>query len=419
MNERLLQFIWQYQHFNKNMLQTTDDQPIQVIFPGLPNNNQGPDFLNAKVKIGDTTWAGSIELHINSSDWQLHKHSSDDNYRNVILHVVWNNDCEPGLAFPALELRTIVSKLLLHKYEEMMRSVKFIPCENSIGRVNDIVVMAWKERMMIERLEQKAQYIESLLVANNRHWEETCWWLLARNFGAKVNSDSFEMMARQLPLKILARHKGRLLKLEALLMGQAGLLKRRVVDEYPVMLQQEYNFLKKKYGFPENPVAVHLLRMRPANFPGIRLSQLAAVLEQTLHLFTMILDANEPAEIEKLFQVKASAYWDTHYVFDEKVNAAEKMLGKEMMKNIFINTIVPLLYTYGHSGNGETYKKKALMWMEKTGPETNRITKGFVNMGISNVTAFDSQALIQLKDKYCDQKLCLQCAVGNKILHNT
>ena len=251
LNERLLQFIWQFQYFNKNELATTNAEPVQVINPGQNNSNQGPDFGNAKIIIGATTWAGSVELHINTSDWQRHKHQDDKNYNNVILHVVWEDDGSRNtvpannernsvpLSVPILELKSRVAKILLQRYEELMNSTSFIPCEKSIALVPDITWKSWKERLLAERLIRKAAIVETYLQQNNHHWEETFWWLLARNFGMKVNGDAFEAVARSLPLTILAKHKNQIHQLEALLLGQAGLLNQNFEEDYPILLQKK------------------------------------------------------------------------------------------------------------------------------------------------------------------------------------
>ncbi|MEP7163713.1 MAG: DUF2851 family protein [Ferruginibacter sp.] len=416
MTERLLQYIWQFQHFNSGLLQTTAEQSLQVIQPGNYNTNQGPDFLNAKIKIADTIWAGSIELHINTSDWQLHNHSNDKNYSNVILHVVWNDDQDLQLSFPTLELQNRVSKLLLKKYDELMQGTKFIPCEDQVRLVNEITLISWKERLLVERLQQKAQYIETLLQLNNGHWEETFWWILARNFGAKINCDAFEKIAQSIPMNVLAKHKQQLQQLEALLMGQAGLLEKDFEEDYPIMLQKEYRFLQKKYRLNKVHVPVYFLRMRPANFPSIRLAQLAALIQQSQHLFSSIKGSGNSKEVVQLFSITANDYWHYHYVFDEAGSFKKKALGSQMVQNIMINTVIPVLYAYGYFNNSELYKNKALKWMEEVAAESNSITRGFELLGIENRTAFDSQALIQLKNEYCDLKRCLQCAIGNKIL---
>ena len=419
MTERLLQYIWQFQYFNKSSLQTTDAQSIQVINPGSCNTNQGPDFLNAKIKIDDTIWAGSVELHINTSNWQQHDHSNDKNYDNVILHVVWNDDADLKLTFPTLELKNIVPKLLLKKYENLMQDAQFIPCEKQIHNAEALLMVSWKERLLIERLQQKTIYIENLLVKAKMHWEEVFWWMLARNFGIKMNSDAFEKMAQSISINILSKHKAQLIQLEALLMGQVGLLENEFEEDYPVMLQKEYRFLQQKYKLIKVQAPLYFLRMRPANFPTIRLAQLASLIQQSDHLFSKIKETIDFHEVEKLFSVTANDYWHYHYVFNEISSLKKKTLGKQMINNILINTVVPVLFAYGYFNNIELYKNKALQWMTNIAAEKNSITKAFESLGIENKTAGDSQALIQLKNEYCDHKRCLQCAIGNKILKET
>ncbi|MEO6489133.1 MAG: DUF2851 family protein [Ferruginibacter sp.] len=415
MTERLLQYIWQFQYFNKNGLCTIDDQVLSIIHPGTYNVNQGPDFLNGKIKVGDTLWAGSIELHINTSDWQQHRHSSDKNYKNVILHVVWKNDVRLEL-FPTLELQPIVSKLLLTKYSALLDNAQFIPCEKQLCNVDLLTVTVWKERLVIERLQQKVSYIDGLLKQNNYHWEETFWWMLARNFGIKINSDVFEKIAQTIPVNILAKHKAQLLQVEAILMGQAGLLDKNFKEDYPIMLQKEYRFLQKKYKFKRVSEPLFFLRMRPSNFPTIRLAQLAVMVHEGKQLFSQVKDIHHLPDVEKLFVVTANDYWHYHYVFDELSAYKKKTTGKQMVDNIIVNTVVPLLFSYGYFNTNEELKNKALDWLRNVTAESNSITNSFRTLGIENASAWDSQALLYLKKEYCGNKRCLQCAIGNEIL---
>ncbi|MDQ6723023.1 MAG: DUF2851 family protein [Thermoproteota archaeon] len=421
MNENLLQYIWKFQYFNKNELATTVDESLQIIHPGNFNTNQGPDFLAAKIKIGNTIWAGSIELHAKSSDWKLHKHSADKNYKNIILHVVWEDDANMNLSFPTLELQSRVSKLLLAKYEELMKASYFIPCEKMIYQADEIIWTSWKERLLAERLQNKSQIIFQYLNENNNHWEETFWWLIAKNFGIKVNSDAFEKIARSLSINILAKHKNQIHQTEAFLFGQAGFLENDPLaigfkEDYPKLLQKEYRFLKAKYKLQPIKIPLHFLRMRPSNFPTVRLAQLAVLINQSLHLFSKIKESNSLKEVKDLLNVTANDYWHYHYMFDEPSSFKIKKLGDQMINNILINTIVPLLFAYGHVNNEALYKDKAIQWLEQIQAESNTITNGYTIIGIANKNAFDSQALIQLKNEYCNQKRCLECAIGNKII---
>ena len=420
MKEKLLQYIWQFQYLNKNELAAVNGEPLQIIHQGNFNTSQGPDFSEARIKIGNTIWAGNIELHIKSSDWNLHNHSSDKNYGNVVLHVVWQHDKEIKDAaennLPTLELQSRVSKLLLNKYEELMNAPSFIPCEKQIHSINELTLTSWKQRLLAERLETKSAIIFEFLQQNNFHWEETFWWLIAKNFGIKVNSESFEKIARSIPVSILAKHKNQIHQLEALLFGQAGLLENNFEEDYPLMLQKEYRFYKKKYKFEQPHVQLFFLRMRPANFPTIRLAQLATLIHKSSHLFSKIIEIVSIAEIKQLLNITANDYWHYHYVFDETSAFKKKKLGEQMMNNILINTVVPILFAYGLHHNEEKYKEKAITWLEEIAAEKNVITKGFETLQFSNKNSFDSQAYIQLKNEYCNNKRCLECSIGNSLL---
>ncbi len=415
MTEKLLQFIWQFQYFNKSELVSDSGETVKIIFPGQDNTNQGPDFKNAKIKIQKTLWVGNVELHLKTSDWFKHHHQSDKNYANVILHVVWENDSTANQV-PVVELKSRVSKILLQRYEELMNSSSFIPCEKMIHSVRDIIWKSWKERLLAERLLRKAKIVETYLQQNNYHWEETFWWLLARNFGMKVNTDAFEAMARSIPLTILSRQKNQIHQLEALLLGQAGLLEDKFEEDYPQLLQREYDFQKNKHKLKPSPVPLFFLRMRPGNFPTIRLAQLAMLVHDSAHLFSKIKDTNSIKDVKQLFDVTANDYWHYHYRFDEASSFKKKKLGDAMIDNIIINTVCPVLFAYGNYHDENNYKEKALKWLEQTTAETNSITKGFLKLNLENKNAYDSQALIELKNEYCNKKRCLECSVGNYLL---
>ncbi len=263
MTEKLLQFIWQFQYFNLSDIKLQSDENLRIIFPGNFNTNQGPDFLEARIYIDNTLWVGSVELHINSSDWNKHAHNADKNYDNVILHVVWKNDESlTSKNIPELVLHNRVSKILLKKYEELMSNKFFVPCEKNISSVSDIIWIFWKERLSVERLQKKSKIIEAYLSQNKNHWEETLWWMMAKNFGIKINAEAFEAIAKSVSINILAKHKNNIHQLEALLLGQASLLENNFTEDYPIMLQKEYFFLKKKHRLSPINQPVHFLRMR-------------------------------------------------------------------------------------------------------------------------------------------------------------
>ncbi|HZI54152.1 MAG TPA: DUF2851 family protein [Chitinophagaceae bacterium] len=445
MTERLLQFIWQFQYFSKSDLVTANGELVQIINPGLFNTNQGPDFLNARIVIGAATWAGTVELHLKTSDWNKHGHQEDKNYANVILHVVWENDGDRNpvpvnensdsvpadkrnrvsLSVPVIELKNRVAKLLLQRYEELMLSTSFIPCEKNIAGIRDITWKSWKERLLAERLLRKSALAETFLRQNNYHWEETFWWLLARNFGMKVNADAFESIARSISLNVLAKYKNQIHRLEALLFGQAGLLEKEFLstdssseNDYPILLQKEYRFLQKKYNLRTVPIPLYSLRMRPENFPSVRLAELAMLVHESAHLFSKIKEPASVNEIKKYFEVTANDYWHYHYQFSETSPYKKKKVGVSMVDNIIINTVAPLLFTFGSYHNENGYKDRAIQCLEEIQAEKNPITKGFKELNIEIKNARDSQALIELKNEYCNKKRCLECGIGNAVLRN-
>jgi hypothetical protein len=415
MNEQLLQFIWQFGYFNGTSLCTVANEPLQIIHKGTFNTNQGPDFINAKIRIDSTLLAGTIEVHVKSSDWKKHRHTGDRNYKNVVLHVVYEND-EKESEIPVLELHSRIAKTVLTKYASLMSSQAFIPCETMMQNVPEITLSLWKDRLVAERLIRKAKIVEDYLLQNKQHWEESFWWLLARNFGTKINADAFEAVAKSIPVNILAKHKNQLQQLEALLLGQAGLLQENFEDAYTILLQKEYKFLSTKYKLKPVHIPVHFLRMRPVNFPTIRLAQLAALVQNSVHLFSKILEEPLLRNVRKWFQVEANDFWHYHYTLNETSAYKKKVIGADMVENILINTIAPVLFAYGTLHQEQQIKDKAIRWLEEAKAEKNSITKGFQALGLPLLSAMDSQAFIELKTQYCNHKRCLNCAVGTKLL---
>ncbi|MGZ5190058.1 MAG: DUF2851 family protein, partial [Flavisolibacter sp.] len=285
-NEKLLQFIWQNQYFNRSELFSVKGEKIDILSPGKINFNQGPDFLEAQIKIDNTVFVGSVELHLQTSMWEDHGHSSDINYKNVILHVVLVHDKDLLLNIPVLELQPRISKILLERYDGLMHAPELIACSKSISEIKEIIWTGWKDRLVAERLFRKSKMIFDYNEQNQFHWEETFWWMLAKNFGMKINSEAFEALAKSLPLTIIGKHKHQVIQIESLLFGQAGLLNTKFREDYPKMLQREYRFLKKKYSLQPIHIPVHFLRMRPGNFPTIRLAQLAGLINNSAHLFS-------------------------------------------------------------------------------------------------------------------------------------
>ncbi len=421
MKEDLLHFLWRTRRFEQSGLRTTEGEPLEILSPGNHNTHAGPDFLDARLRIGDTAWAGNVEMHLNASEWLRHGHQGDTAYGNVILHVVLDED-QPvlrndGSRIPCLEMRNLVLPGIAATYQRLLHNEHWIPCHNLFHTVPAITRSLWLDRMLVERLEQKTTAIRTALERNGGDWEETFYQILARNFGLKVNAEPFEMLARSLPQRILARHKDNLPQLEALLFGQSGLLPDATEEDYPLALKKEYDFLRKKYSLtPLEAAQWRFLRLHPGNFPTIRLAEFARLTAQSAHLFSRILEVEKQADIEALFTLKLGGYWLTHYTFGNESPKKNKSLGKEAIRLLTINTIVPFLFLYGKMRGEEAHKDKALQLLEALPPERNAILDGWQRLGVEPPSAYQTQGLLQLKNIYCDAKRCLECGIGAILL---
>lgn len=419
LTEQLLHFIWQFGYFNKSSLTTTSGEPVQIKYCGSYNQNSGPDFLNAQLIIGNTQWAGNVELHLKSSDWKAHRHCSNPAYNNVVLHVVWEHDGFEVNAIPTLELKRRVSRLLLERYNSLMNSRQFIPCAGSIHTVKPIIWLAWKERLLTERLMAKVERLQPALTGSKNNWEEVLWQQIAKYAGGTVNRDAFESIASILPIGLLQKYRHHPLKIEALLLGTAGLLQHtQLPDDYYQQLTAEYLFLQKKHSLQQCPFPVQFMRMRPSGFPTLRLAQLATLVAQVPHLFDTCLNAENPVNVIDVLKVKAPGYWDTHFQFGKETNNSKKVIGTALATSILINAVVPVMFAYAAGGGKEGFKEKATRWLQLLEPEANSIVQNFTALGVPADHAFDSQALLQLKTFYCDARQCLQCSVGNYLLKN-
>lgn len=420
MTEDFLQFIWEQRLLENDNLETTDGEKVEVVDPGARNTDSGPDFFNAKVRIEDTLWVGNIEIHRNSSDWMRHHHDSDGAYDSIILHVVDHFDKpihrKSGSTIPALVLTYPAH--LLENYRHLLAARTWIPCQARFYAIDPFVLKIGFNRLMIERLQDKTNEILERLALNQNNWNETFYQFLARNFGFKTNAVPFELLAKSLPVSILGKHKNNLQQLEALLFGQSGLLNQELFgDDYFLNLRTEYEFLSKKYGL--KPVAGHLwkfLRLRPVNFPTVRIAQLAALIHQSSGLFSEIIETEQLNQLQKLFDVRASAYWDHHYKFSSLSRKSSKHLGDNAVNNLIVNTVVPFLFVYGEQNNKHFLKDRALEWLDQLPAETNSIITKWEGLGVQPQSAFETQALLQLKNRYCAEKRCLKCHVGNKII---
>lgn len=423
MNEEFLHYVWKFQLFNQQQLTANKGESLDIIKSGSHNTDAGPDFFNARIRLNTTEWAGNIEIHVNASDWKKHNHQHDKAYSNVILHVVYEADeiiyRNTGEPIPTLELKERISQKIYNHYLQFKGSKDWIPCQKQIEKVPVLVVNSTLDRLLLERLERKASTITDSLKLNNNNWEETFYRHLARNFGFKTNAEPFELLAKFLPLSYLGKHKNNLLQIEALLFGQAGLLEQHFNDKYLQTLQNEYVFLKHKFNL--TPVAAHLwkfLRLRPANFPTIRIAQFAGLVFNATHLFSKILETEKLEHLKKLINTDVSDYWQSHYTFDKLSLAKSKQIGEEALNNILINTVVPFLFVYGKSKNEEKYIDRAIQFLEQIQGENNAIIKNFKTLKLPVKTAHSTQALLQLKNEYCTNKKCLHCSIGNYLLKN-
>lgn len=423
MSEEFLHYIWKFRLFDQLELETIAGEAIEIVKVGEHNFDSGPDFFNSKIKIGKTLWAGNVEVHINSSDWKKHFHQKDKAYDNIILHVVHNADEQlfrkSGDGIPTIEIKNRIDNKIYQNYLNFKSSSDWIPCEKQINRVPDLIINSTIDRLLLERLERKSTSIVESLKLNKNNWEETFYQHFARNFGFKINAEPFELLAKSIPSIVLAKHKNSLLQIEGLLFGQAGLLDQHYEDNYIQQLQNEYVFLKQKFKLQS--IGSHLwkyLRLRPVNFPTIRITQFANLIFKSSHLFSKIIETESYEKLKELMNVDVSDYWETHYVIDKVSKFKTKQLGEEAINNIIINTIVPFLFVYGKQKGDEKYIERALQFLEQIKGEQNSIIKKWAGLKLPVKNAYSTQALLQLKNEYCSKKKCLSCSIGNYLLKN-
>lgn len=429
MQEDFLHYVWQHQYFDKTDLRTTDGKPISVLRPGFRNSDAGPDFLNARLQLGEVEWNGAVEIHLKASDWHRHQHQTDLKYDQVVLHVVYQADqvvCRTnGSEVPTLELASRLATGLLHTYNELLlrpAPAEMLPCAPLLPAVPAITRTSMVERALLERVEQKAAAVAELhhnLLASD--WEATAYHALAAAFGFQKNSEPLARLARALPLAVLRRHRHDLRQLEALLFGQAGFLadaqSKPATDDYLVGLQTEFAFLQHKYSLHGTALSAHewnFLRLRPANFPTVRLAQLAAVLHARPALFDALLTAADVPTLLRFLQAPASEYWRSHF----RPGAPGKVpgLGKGSAYLLITNVVVPLRVAYArHIGQPEMVEN-AVALLSQLPAEHNHITDYYAAHGFSHRTTADSQGLLALNRGYCVPRRCVHCAIGSRIL---
>ena len=420
--ERMLQYIWKHRLFSEADLVTTEGEPAFVIDTGISNTDAGPDFFNAKVRIGNTVWVGNIEIHNRSSDWFHHQHQFDKLYDTVILHIIRYHDADiyrtDGEPIPQAIL-TVPEKIEKNIEWLLLRDIP-VACAERLSTVSPLHLSDWMNALLIERLERKTEDIFVRLKNNFKDWNEVFYVTLMRNFGFGVNSDAFELLAGSLPYKYLLKHRNNAEQIEALFFGQAGLLDEDFDDSYFRLLKREYQFLREKYRLrPVDSFLFKKLRIRPVNFPYIRLAQVAAVWIKHDLLFSKTLEAENIKDLRAFFNVEPSGYWLTHYGFRAVSDAKKKAVGKNAADIILINTVIPTLFAYGKYTNRPEYCEKALRFLEEIAPESNNIVNFFCRAGISVKNAGDTQALIQLRREYCEKKKCLYCRIGYRVIGNS
>ena len=421
MQEELLHYVWQHKKFNTLNLKTTHKDSVSIVSVGQHNLNAGPDFFNAQLNIGEQLWAGNVEVHIKSSDWYVHNHETDSAYDNVILHVVYEHDTEiyrkDNSVIPTLELKTFINKDVLHNYQKLFANQnKWINCESDFAAIPELTLNNWLERLFFERLERKAKTIDELLIASKNDWEAVLFKLLAKNFGLKVNGEAFFSLAKSIDFSVVRKLQSKPEQLEALFFGQAGLLNDDIQDVYYLGLQKEYAFLKQKFGLTNTQVVpLQFFRLRPPNFPTIRLSQLAILYNKHNNLFSKVIATNTIDELYSLFKISTSEFWENHYTFSKVSKTSKKMLTKSFIDLLLINTILPLKFCYAKQ-KGKLNDEVILTIAQHITSEKNSIVNAFNNLKEVSTSALQSQALLQLKVEYCDKNKCLQCAIGNSLI---
>jgi hypothetical protein len=419
MTEAFLSFIWKYKLY-QNTPMFWDGEKIEVLSPGEVNTDAGPDFTNARIKIGNTLWAGNVEIHLNASDWNRHNHDQNAAFDNVILHVTSQNDRRvynsKGRIIPAIELN--FEQSLLSNYNELSLNTSWVSCADKLSRIEIITIISWLGSLGIERLASRTENLAQNLIASVCDWEEIFYRQLARSFGFHVNAFSFELLATNLPFKILQKYSGDIFRIESLLFGVAGFLTDDYSqDTYFNQLKEEYLFFENKYNLKS--VDIHLwkfLRLRPGNFPTIRIAQFAALINESPDILSNVLDASSISDLKGILALPLSDYWQNHYTFLKSTKPINKSLGIGSAHIIIINTIVPFLFLYGTKMGKEDLEDRAIQFLEAVPAENNAVIRNWVNCGLQPKNAFDTQALLHLKSEYCDKKRCMDCRIGVKLI---
>lgn len=424
MKEEFLHYLWRYGLYDHDKLIDNEGSIIEVISPGEYNRDSGPDFFNSRLRIGNVEWAGNVEIHVKASDFNNHRHNSDPFYDNIILHVVAVNDTRVFNTRNE-EIPTVLLPVDTDYYEKYLNLVNnpyTIACQSGLKEIDRLFVRHWLGSLVMERMDEKTGQVLKLYSETGNDWEETFYRLLSRYFGFRVNTDPFEMLASALPFRIIRKHADNIFQIEALLFGTAGLLdeglfREAVNDKYYLDLLKEYRILSSKYSLNK----VHgwqwkFSRLRPANFPTVRISQLAAMLSVSGGIFSKSLEATNLTELRMLFGVTASAYWDDHYVFGKRCRAYPKTAGKQASDLLLINAVIPAIFAVGKVRDSVETCERAISFLEEIAPEDNTIISEWAKTGIAADSAFISQGLLHLRNSYCRKRRCLECRIGAKLI---
>jgi hypothetical protein len=420
MKEDFLHYLWKFKKFDTLNLRTSSNEQITISNAGQYLELAGPDFFNAQITIGNQMWAGNVEIHLKSSDWYAHHHERDPAYDNVILHVVWEHDTEiyrkNNTEVPVLEIKKYVDPDTITNYQSLMSPKAWIFCEKQLRDISPFVLKNWQERLFFERLERKSKPIFELLQQTNTDWEAVLFYLLAKNFGLNTNGEDFLKIARSIPFSIIRKESVEVENLESLLFGNAGLLEVNKEDNYFKDLKYRYDYLVQKYQLEKSTCdSVQFFKHRPDNFPTIRLSQLANLYHSHHNLFSQVIESSSVKTIYTLFQVSVSAYWQNHYQFDKESPKKKKMLSKSFIDLIIINTVIPMRFAYAKS-RAIAVGEDLIELLNEVAPEKNAIIDKFKSFGVKPLNAFETQAMLQLKNEYCSKGKCLECAIGVELM---
>jgi len=424
MKEEFLHYLWKYGLYSADSLLDTDGNKISVIHPGEYNRDSGPDFFNARICIAGTEWAGNVEIHTRSSHFDVHGHNTDHAFDNVILHVVAENDRKVfnSRGEELLTVELVYDPVYFEKYQEIVNNPAVIACQNDIGRLDSFYLRHWLHSLLIERLQKKSDAIMKIFAETRNDWDETFYRVLTRYFGFRVNTEPFEMLASALPFKVIRKHADNRFQIEALLFGTAGMLdeglfREAVSDNYYLDLIKEYKILSSKYSLmPIHGWLWKFSRLRPVNFPTIRISQLASMISVAGGLFSRTLEAADAGQLRELFEVSASEYWKDHYIFGRKSIRIAKNTGRQATDIFLVNAVIPLIFVYGRFKDNQGVRERALEFLEAIHPEENSIISDWKLSGMEAESAFYTQALLQLTEEYCRKRKCLECRIGCKLI---